>query len=536
MNMSPYRDLFVSEARRHLEQFNSLIVRLESCPDETGSIHELFRHAHSLKGMAATMQFDRVATLAHKMEDLLAKVRDGGVSPDGRLGDILLEGSDLLAAMVTLIEAGGDSPFPDTDELIRRIVDFPPEREHPATAADQASSPSPPPQHQFRHSDSFTTVRVKTETLDRMVTITGELLTTQHRLTECHRAASAADMTESLSRLALQLRELRDEVFLARMLPFSTVAERFPRLVRDLAREQGKEVRLSINGGEIELDRGILEAIAEPLVHLLRNAVDHGLEPPEVRARAGKDRSSLLVLAVARDKDQVTISVTDDGRGMDPLQLTARAVERGMIDAEQATAMPRHEAFMLICAPGFSTAEAVTDVSGRGVGMDAVRSAVRNLGGSLSIESALGMGSCFQLTLPLTVSIVQALLVECGPLTVAFPVTAIERTLELTRDEIMERNGQLSCPFAGASLPLRDLHQVLGSPRSPRMPGHIPVIVARINGRSVGLVVDAIIGQREIFVKPLGRPFSQLRSSSGGTILGDGRIVFIMDVNTLDPC
>jgi two-component system chemotaxis sensor kinase CheA len=533
MDMSQYRDLFVSEARRHLETFNTLLVQLESSPDGE-VIHEIFRHAHSLKGMAATMRFDAIATLAHRVEDLMAKVRDGKFSPDPGLTDILLEGSDLLGSMVTAIEADDGGPFPDAQELISRIVAFPPspgEAGQPAPdGTEQPPLPSPP--HQFRQSDSFTTVRVKTETLDRLVTLTGELITTQHHLADQGGSASPSGMAEPLRQLARLVRELRDEVFQARMLPFSMIAERFPRLVRDLAREQGKEVRLVIKGGEIELDRGILEAVTEPLVHLLRNAVDHGLELPGERVEAGKERCGQITLAVTRKKDQVGIVVADNGRGMDPARLKQRALEQGKITPDQAAAMSTEEALTLICAPGFSTAETVTDISGRGVGMDAVRSAVRTLGGALSIQASVGQGSLFRLTLPLTVSIIQALLVECGPLTVALPVNAVERTLELTRDEIMEQDGRRFFPYAGDSVPLVNLHQLLGRLPPPATPRHCPVIVTTANGAPLGLVVDAITGQREIFVKPLGRPFSRLGTCSGGAILGNGRIVFVMDVNT----
>lgn len=533
MDMSQYRDLFVSEARRHLEAFNTLLVQLEHSPDRE-VVHEIFRHAHSLKGMAATMQFDGIATLAHRLEDLMTKVRDGNVSPDPGLTDILLEGSDLLGSMVTAVEANDGAALPDAEGLIRRIIDVTSSQGEAIRPApgETEQPPSPPPQHQFRQSDSFTTVRVKTETLDRLVTITGELITTQHQITDHSRSTSPSGMTEPLRQLALQLRELRDEVFQARMLPFSMVAERFPRLVRDLARERGKEVRLSTDGGEVKLDRGILEAITEPLVHLLRNAVDHGLEQPDERTAAGKNRSGLITLTVTRKKDQVSIMVTDDGQGMDPDRLKSRATERGVISPGQAATLSTEDALALICAPGFSTAETVTGVSGRGVGMDAVRSAVRTLGGTLSIQSSVGRGSCFRLTLPLTVSIIQALLVECGSQTVALPVNAVERTLELTQDEIMVQNGRRCCSSSGTSVPLMDLHQALGSLPPSEPPRHIPVIVTTANGKRMGLVVDAITGQHEIFVKPLGKPFSHLKNSGGGAILGNGRIVFVMDVNS----
>jgi two-component system, chemotaxis family, sensor kinase CheA len=532
MNMSQYRDLFVSESRSHLEAFNGLIVRFEK-NNTPNIVHELFRHAHSLKGMAATMQFDRIAELAHKLEDLLSKVRDGEISPTQSLIDILLAGSDLLDSMITVIETGKDDPLPGANDLISQITGFCSDS-HAVPEPEKDVAPSEPPlrQYQSRQSDSFKTVRVKTETLDRMVNITGELITTHHHLSDQLRALPGTGMNEPLALLSSQLRELRDEVFLARMLPFSVVAERLPRLVRDLSRNLEKEVTLSINGGEIELDRGILEGITEPLMHILRNAVDHGMEPPHIRMAAGKARSGLITLTLARDKDHVTIVVSDDGRGMDPALLVAKAVDKGLINAGQAAVMSPREAFMLICNPGFSTAETVSDISGRGVGMDAVKNAVRSLGGSLSIESGIGRGSSFHMKLPLTVSIIQALLVECGALTIAFSVNAVDRTLELTHNDIFEEDGQQYCTLDGNTLPLGNLHHILGQPLPASVRNHIPVIVCRIFGRAVGLIADSIMGQREIFVKPLGKPLSHLKHTTGGAIMGNGSIVFIMDVNT----
>ncbi len=530
MNMSQYRDLFVSESRRHIETSNALVVRLENDNDPE-IVHELFRHAHSLKGMAATMQYNRIAELAHKLEDLLGKVRDGLFSPTAALLDIILEGNDLLGEMVNLIEAGNDAALPDTGDLIGRIAGFTPdEKSAGKPQSDEVQPESVLRGHQFRHSDSFKTVRVKTETLDRMVNITGELITTHHRLADRLRPFPETGLHETLAQLSSQLRELRDEVFLARMLPFSVVAERFPRLVRDLSRGQGKTVTLGIIGSEIELDRGILEDIAEPMVHILRNAVDHGIEPPRGRESAGKPRTGQIIITLAREKDHVTIVVADDGRGMDTSRLVAKALERGLLSAEQAAAISPQEALMLICAPGFSTAETVTDISGRGVGMDAVRNAVRSLGGSLTIESTPGRGSSFHLKLPLTVSIIQALLVECGSLTVAFPVNAVEKTIEISSHDITFREGKQHCEVDGVHLPLQYLHNILGQSLPEYLPAHIPVIVCRIFGREVGLIADRISGQREIFAKPLGRPLSHLRIATGGAIMGDGRVVFIMDV------
>ena len=289
MSMSKYRDLFVSEARRHFEVFSDLIVKSENNSNDQNAIHELFRHAHSLKGMAATMQFTRIAELAHRMEDLLSRVRDGIYSFTSKTADILLEGNDLLSAMVTAIESGDDNRLPDSAELIGRLNAYTSD-ESPPSAPD-AAEPKNELQHQFRQSDTFKTVRIRTEILDRLVNITGELITTRHQLADQLRNLAGTGQEEPMGRLSALLRELRTEVFMARMLPFALVSERLPRLVRDLTRTQGKQATLAIEGQEIELDRGILEDIAEPLVHLLRNAVDHGLETPADRASAGNIRT-----------------------------------------------------------------------------------------------------------------------------------------------------------------------------------------------------------------------------------------------------
>lgn len=542
MDMSQYRDLFVSESLDHIKVFNDLIVQLENSGTSKGVIDELFRHAHSLKGMAATMQFNPVAMLAHAMEDLLSKVRSDEFTLTPAIIDLLLEGSDALGGMITMIESGNDA-LPDSAALAKRLTGFTPDSTPPpspappsATADNSKPVPDRPEktisgQHQFRQSDSFKSVRVRTEILDRLVNITGELITTRHRLADQAQNCPEARLDEPLGQLSVLLRELRDEVFRARMLPFSFIAERFPRLVRDLARKQGKEISFRIEGKNIELDRGILEEIAEPLVHILRNAVDHGLELPEERLAAGKSPDGEICISVTRDKDHVRIVVSDDGRGMNPERLITRAIEKGIITSAQAEAMTQEESLMLVCAAGFSTAETVSDISGRGVGMDAVRSAVHNLGGTLSIKTETGRGSSFILKLPISVSIINALLVECGGLTVAFPVNAIDRALELRPGDIKEEGGLKVCIQDTRSIPLKSLNRLLGQATPHHGADCVPAIETSISGTPVGLVTDRILGQREIFVKPLGNPLSRMRAITGGAILGDGRIVFVLDIS-----
>ncbi len=321
---------------------------------------------------------------------------------------------------------------------------------------------------------------------------------------------------------------------MARMLPFAVIAERFPRLVRDLARKQGKEVHFQLTGREIELDRGILEEIVEPIVHILRNAVDHGLETADERVAAGKPFAGTITLTVSRDKDHVEIIIADDGRGMDTELLKQKGVEKGLISPEQAAQMTPQEACQLICKPGFSTAAAVTDISGRGVGMDAVREAVQALAGVLTIRSQIGQGSSFVLRLPITVSIIHALIVQSGPFEIAFPLNVVTRTLELKRSEIIEESGRSTILLEDVPLPVRSLRQALHLPAASGTEGALlPVIVCDVGGTLLAFSVDRISGQQEIFVRPLLSPLSHLRGISGATIAGDGRVLFVADAGAL---
>ena len=541
MDMSPYRELFISEARSHLSAFSELIVRLEDSSGDPAAIDELFRHAHSLKGMAATMGYEQIVGIAHLMEDHLGRIRVGESVLLTPLADLLLEGCDALIHLVSVVESGGNFPE-DTAGLVGRLTAFDPAEEtqthiqadqpHRRGGISRDTAASAP--HQFRQTDSFKSTRIKTETLDHLVNITGELITNRYRLTEAVRSADAVECREPLHQLTTLLRNLRDEVFKARMLPFSFIAERFPRLVRDLSRKQGKEVRFLLEGKEIELDRGILEEITEPIVHILRNAVDHGLESADERLLAGKPCGGSITLTVCRDKDHVEIVIADDGRGMDPELLKRKGIEKGLISPEQAAQMTPQEAYQLICTPGFSTAATVTDISGRGVGMDAVREAVHALAGILTIRSQKGQGSRFAMRLPITVSIIHALMIRCGPFEIAFPLAVVMRTVELKRSDIIEESGRTAVILGNLSLPVRSLREVLQLPETAeKEDALLPAIVCDVGGKLVAFSGDRISGQQEIFVRPLRPPLSHLRGVSGATITGDGRVLFVADAGVL---
>jgi two-component system chemotaxis sensor kinase CheA len=473
------------------------------------------------------------------MEDQLGRVRSGEIAMTAPLADLLLECGDALTRMVSQVESGSET-IEDAERLAERVSNFTiaddtlsPEKTLPESAdvpaQDEAASA-----HQFRQSDSFKSIRIKTEILDHLVNITGELITNRYRLADCARQTGTTDMEAPLHELSGLLRELRDQVFRARMIPFSLITERFPRLVRDLAHTQQKEISFRIEGKEIELDRSILEEISEPIVHLLRNAVDHGMEAAAERRAAGKPSQGTIRLTMVRDKDHVEISITDDGRGMDPEQLKSKALEKGLITTQQAVAMTPQDAYLLVCAPGFSTARTISEISGRGVGMDVVRAAVQALAGVLTIQSQPGRGSRFVMRLPITVSIIQALIVQCGALEVAFPLNAVTRTLELEPGAIRSETGQQRISFEEADIPVRSLVMAL---RQPSLPvdgvALLPVVVCNLGGHSTGFIVDRICGQREIFVRPLTSPLTGLQGISGATVTGDGRVIFIVDAASL---
>ncbi len=536
MDLSKYLDLFVSESRNHIRTFDELIVSLEKDGNDPAVINELFRHMHSLKGMAATMQFDPISNLAHLLEDLLVKIRDNNNSFMAETADLLLEGNDLLSAMVTSIESNDNSLMPDPTSLASRLtaaISCPSQPVGQQSATEEPDNILDSPHHQFRQTDVLKSIRIKTETLDRLVNITGELFTTRHQLDNCSRRTPAAGLQAPIKQLSTLLRELRDVVLQARMLPFAYVAERFPRLVRDLARSQNKEIVFNVIGKDIELDRGVLEEITEPLIHILRNAIDHGMETPEERVKSNKPAQGNISISVLRDKDHVTIAIADDGRGMDPKHLTDHAVKNGILNTEQAAALSSQEAFQLICTPGFSTAKEISSISGRGVGMDAVNSSIHNLGGSMTIDSRKGAGSIFLLKLPISVSIIHALLVIIKGQTVAFPVNTIDRTLELKHGDIFVQGDQQAFSLKEQILPLYNFNRSENRSLKTPLGEYIPVVVSGLDSKPFGVAVDQIIGQQEIFIKPLRRPLAYLRSCTGGAVAGDGSIIFVMDINTL---
>jgi two-component system chemotaxis sensor kinase CheA len=379
-----------------------------------------------------------------------------------------------------------------------------------------------------------TSLRVDTRILDDLINIVGELIINRDRLLEVSQGLVSSDLHLSLDRLDLLVRHFQDTIMAVRMMPLEIVTDRLPRIVRDLARQGGKDISFEIVGQGIELDRAILEEINDVLIHIVRNAIDHGVETVGEREAAGKLEKATIRISAGREKDWVWIAVEDDGRGMDVEKIRRTALERGSIDAARAAAMGRREVLLLSCLPGLSTAERVSDVSGRGVGMDVVKSRVEAFGGSVQIDSAYGKGTKITLRLPLTLAIVQVLLVEIAGETYGIPVSHITHTTRVEPSRIEWSRNRAVTRWGRNMVPLCDLGDRLGlSGRSLRREGPVSVVLAEQDGGYTGLAVDRLIGANEVVIKPLGLPLKNIPGLTGATIMGDGRTVLVLDVKAL---
>jgi two-component system chemotaxis sensor kinase CheA len=361
----------------------------------------------------------------------------------------------------------------------------------------------------------------------------GELIVTKSRLKELYRESESPGADQVLTRLDHLVGGLHGEVMKVRMDPLETVTQRLPRVVRDLARKGGKEVSLEVEGAEIELDRAVLEELGDPLIHILRNAVDHGIEDAGERKKTGKNKKAQIKLRAYRERDMVHIELMDDGRGMDLEKIKAKAIEKRIITKDQTKVMSDEEAVMLVCRPGFSTADKVTDVSGRGVGMDVVQSVIESLGGTLAIVSRTGEGTTFTLKVPLTVAIVKILLINLQEHLFAIPITRVIRTVRLDIEQIKESQGRYYLTIDEDLVPLYELRDMLALPGALNDNQLLTVVLVEVTNRIVGIVVDDISGQEDIVVKPLCYPLHHLERYSGMTVLGDGRIVPVLDLGHL---
>ena len=678
-----YMDMFLDESHEHLQSLNEGLLRLEENMEEIDAVNDIFRNAHTLKGMSATMGFAKIAELTHEMEDVLDLVRKsqlklnedimdtlfkcldsleqmvdsvgngeaedvvdvsdlvaklssiskgtpapaaapaaaapaGAAAPTGaadgtdlELDDIDLDvmkkakeaGMNLFHVKVTLMETCvlkaarsvmvmhaldevGDviksiPPAEDLEqekfersfdvliatssdaEAVQNAVDTVSEIEDiavnaidpdkvgkeaaPAPAAapaapavstakpaapaakKESAKPAAAPAKKQHQSQS---VRVDIEKLDTLMNLMGELVINKVRLEQIGQTHRMSDLMETLEQMDRVTGDLQNIVMKVRMVPVSAVFNRFPRMVRDVSKELGKDINLTIEGEETELDRTVIDEIGDPIMHLLRNSLDHGVESPDKREAKGKSRVGEVGLIARHEGNNVVIMITDDGAGIDADKIRKKAVEKGMISQDEADRLDDADAVRLIFLPGFSTAEQITDISGRGVGMDVVRSKIEALSGHVDVETHIDEGSVFKIKLPLTLAIIQAMLVQVQEEMYAIPLGSIDSTINIEPTDIQTVQNKEVIVLRGEIIPIIRMEEALQVPHT-KDSDELFVVVVHAGEAKAGIVVDNLIGQQEIVIKTLGNLFAGLKLFGGATVLGDGKVALILDVATM---
>ncbi|KIO58990.1 hypothetical protein B4065_0811 [Caldibacillus thermoamylovorans] len=676
MEMSQYLEVFIEESREHIQSCNENLLKLENDPDNLELINEVFRSAHTLKGMSATMGFEDMANLTHQMENVLDGVRNGKYKFSSELLDIIFMAIDHLESMVNSIAAGGEGKEDVSDainklkmiesgkivnqsdttqtaeidqanisktnlnydqfeitvleqaneqgykvyevsifirpdcllkaarvymvfdvlEKIGDIIKSVPNVEQleeeqfdnefvvtivthdsmediekkvmkvseiekvtvvPLKISDlkkvnnedssdeqknvsqnvegqkkkEASSAKKTTDKKITLSNK--TIRVNIERLDALMNLFEELVIDRGRLDQIAKELNHQELSETVEKMSRVTNDLQSVVLTMRMVPVEAVFNRFPKMVRSLSRELGKKIHLQIIGQETELDRTVIDEIGDPLVHLLRNSVDHGIEMPEERLRKGKPEEGTIQLKAYHSGNHVFIEITDDGAGINREKVARKAVEKGIITEEQMNQLTDKEIFNLILTSGFSTADKISDISGRGVGLDVVKNTIESLGGTISVHSEENVGTTFLIQLPLTLSIISVMLVEVQREKYAIPLTSIIETAIFKKSEIYYAHEQPVIDFRGKVVPILSLQEIFQVPKVIEGNDYISTVIIRKGDKLAGLVVDSFIGQEEIVLKSLGNYLTNVFAISGATILGDGQVALIIDCNAL---
>ncbi len=609
-----YRQEFLQEAREYLDVMNQNFIKVEQ--GDIDAINEVFRVAHTIKGMAGFMGYRNLEELCHKLENTMGKIRDGKISVSSDIIDVLLKAVDKIEEMLNRIEEANKDDV-DCGDVLAELEKIGGEKEEKKSKkvddvdvkdanlrldvtlsedcimksvraalvleslSEVAEIVATIPDEKTLDSgdfDSFTvflkgdaekieevmsriaeiqkfevsetkrvestkkrdvksyvkkteSVRVDIKLLDTIMNLVGELVINKGRLMQIANKYDIPELKEAVSVMDRSITSLQDEIMRIRMVKVERVFSKFPRMVRDLARKLGKKVEFVMEGLDTELDRTVLDEISDPLIHLIRNAVDHGIEMPEERKAAGKNEVGRIRLAAWRDRNNVIIEIEDDGRGIDVEKVKRKAIERGIITEKEAENMSEEELKMLIFAPGFSTRDEVSEISGRGVGMDVVKSTVEKLGGSVKLISEKGKGTKIRIRLPLTVAIIKSLLIKVGEETYAIPISSVVEALYVTNENLKYIHGNPFLLVRGKLIPAFRLKELFNV-KNGRVEKEVGIIVEK-EGEKYALIADAISDQQEIVIKPLSGFLSKIKGFSGITILGDGRVVPIIDVSSL---
>jgi len=582
---------YLTESRELIQKLDEGLVMLEGATDDHELINQLFRALHTIKGTSSFFGYEQLVAVAHAAEDVLNLVRKGDLKVTRELIDTLLVCADQIKSLLDDVEAGS-SEKRETEPLIARLKSLLKPTEQPkdkpaaeltmramapklgdvllsqgllsfddlqAALKEQGDTQDPLGKVLVRRGlvseaqiekalsaqsaaregkNSDTAMRVEVSKLDQLINLVGELVLERNRLLQLSRSCSderswsehfADALSQSTARLSLLTEEIQSASLKTRMVPISVVFRRFPRIVRDVARNLGKEVELKIDGENTELDKTVVEEIADPMVHLVRNALDHGIEKPEIRAEKGKPRCGSIQLDARQEGDHIIISIQDDGAGIDPARISAKAIEKGLVTPERLKTMSKTEILEMIFLPGFSTAEKVTDISGRGVGMDVVRSNIKKLNGAVEMDSHIGLGSTITLKLPLTLAILPVLLVKESGNAYGLPLRSVLETLRIDRRDIHLVEGQEVVQLQDRVLPLVRLNRVLNTGTASENSDLMRVVILSVGERRMAVLVDEFIGQEQTVVKPLGSYLRRVPGLAGASISGDGRVRLVLD-------
>ena len=589
---------FLVESYENLDRLDRDLVGLEKNPKDKEALAGVFRTIHTIKGTCGFLGFSKLEKVAHVGENLLAHLRDGQLTLNPAITTALLGMVDAVRQMLKEIEStgqDGEVDYPELRETLTHLLS--PEAAASNTAAgklEAALQAAAPPmslgailmqqagvtpeeillavkkqkegdprlmgeilveQHAVRPADvadalqiqrtsrgqaaaSDSTIRVDVGLLDKLMTLVGELVLARNQLLQISNSVEDAGLQAVSQRMNLIATELQEEVMKTRMQPIGNIWGQFPRTVRDVALGCGKQVNIEMEGKETELDKTIIEAIKDPLTHLVRNSVDHGIELPEDRVKAGKDPTGRLILRAFHEGGRVNIEISDDGAGLNVERLRQKAVERGVITAEHAARLTEREIFNLIFLPGFSTAQKITNVSGRGVGMDVVKTNVEKIGGTVDVQSTAGRGTTVRVKIPLTLAIIPALVVTCGGDRYAIPQVSLLELVRLEADQVRTGiemvHGVPVHRLRGRLLPLvylsRELRLAEGSSQAGKSNEAVNIVVLQADDRQFGLVVDTINDTEEIVVKPLRKQLKTVKTFAGSSVMGDGKVALILDV------
>ncbi|MFH0990132.1 MAG: chemotaxis protein CheA [bacterium] len=541
--MAEIFESFVIESNEIIEHLGRDLLELEKTPANIELLHKIFRGMHTLKGTSSFLGFNQMTELGHSCEDLLNKLRKGELVATAAMIDVMFKAYDMIKVLLERIEKKNMQPV-DFSHIVQKLqaeiqgASQVKAREKTSDGSAQQVEENAAESAVASFSKSTdTTIRVDVNRLDDLMNLVGELVLGRNRLSqvshklneEYEEVQTVKELQDTSSQIDFITTELQMAVMKTRMLPVAKVFNKLPRLVRDLAKETGKEIDLQIYGRETELDKSIIEELNDPLLHIIRNAVDHGIELPDERIKNRKPRIGTIVVNAEHEGNHIVISIEDDGKGMDPEILKQKGIEKGLITLEQSKEMSKREILNLIFIPGFSTAQTVTSVSGRGVGMDVVRSNVAKLKGMVEIDSDPGKGSIITIKLPLTLAIIQALLVRVGTEIFAIPLGSVLEVVRVEAKETQTINGHGVIRMRDMVLPLASMAEVLTKNGQQSKPRWLYIVVIAWADQRLGVVVDSLLGQREVVIKSLGDYLSNTRGIAGSTILGDGRTILIID-------